>query len=192
MLEETERQVMPTERPLNEVREVVGVFTSYKTLQNAIDELMNSGFEQRDISLLASAKAAEEKLGHKIRDVAEISDGPVPRFSYVSPEAFGAADGALIGGLAYVGAFVGAGAVVASGGAVAPLIAGAAGGAGGGLLGAALAGLLGAYQAKYFEEQISHGGLLLWARVWSAEHETRALKIFRANGAQHVHVISEA
>src|SRR3546814_18856994 len=53
--------------------------------------------------------------------------------AYVSTEAIGDAEGGLIGGLMYVGAVAGAGAIVASGGTLAAIIAATtvAGGAGG-------------------------------------------------------------
>ena len=61
-----------------------------------------------ELSLLASEAAVEEKLGHRYRRVRDLADDPeVPRDAYVSTEAIGGAEGALIGGLMYVGAAVG-------------------------------------------------------------------------------------
>ncbi len=58
------------EVPLDDVkmsetlREAVGVFHNPDRLQVAIDELQSSGPNHHDISLLASRKAIENKLGH--------------------------------------------------------------------------------------------------------------------------------
>ena len=96
--------------------------------------LLQSGFDRAELSLLASEQAVEEKLGHRYRKVSSLADDPViPRAAYVSPEAIGGAEGGLIGVLMYVGAMAAAGAIVASGGTLTAVIIGAAltGGAGG-------------------------------------------------------------
>ena len=65
-----------------------------------------------------------------------------------------------------------------------------AGGAGG-LIGSILAKWVGDHHAGYLQEQINHGGLLLWVRTWAAEDEKRAVEILKkhsANGA-HVHTL---
>ncbi|WP_036281838.1 hypothetical protein [Methylocystis sp. ATCC 49242] len=63
---------MVTDEQLSNMREVVGVFTDADTLQAAIDELMSSGFDRAEISLLAGEKAVDEKLGHKYKKVTEL------------------------------------------------------------------------------------------------------------------------
>lgn len=169
--------------------EAVGVFDDAGALQEAIDELLSSGFNRAEISLLASERAVEEKLGHAYEKVAELEDDPsVPRAAYVSTEALGDAEGGLIGGLVYVGALAAAGAVVASGGALAAAIAGAAmAGGAGGLIGTVLAKLVGDHHAHYLQEQLGHGGLLLWVRTRDREHERRAVEILSKHSAHDVH-----
>lgn len=49
------------------VREAVGLFDRSSTLQEAIDELLSSGFDRAELSLLASEKAVDEKLGRHYR-----------------------------------------------------------------------------------------------------------------------------
>jgi hypothetical protein len=61
---------MPPENEATTVREAVGVFATPETLQEAIDELMSSGFDRADLSLLASEDAVEAKLGHMYRKAA--------------------------------------------------------------------------------------------------------------------------
>lgn len=58
------------------VREAVGVFESAEKFQEAIDELISSGFDRAEISLLASESAVEQKLGDKYKKVSELEDGP--------------------------------------------------------------------------------------------------------------------
>lgn len=169
--------------------EAVGVFGSASSLQEAIDELLSSGFDRAEISLLASEHAVEKKLGHAYKKAMEVEDDPsVPRLAYVSTEAIGDAEGGLVGGLMYVGAVAAAGAVVATGGTLAAAIAAAAltGGAGG-LIGSVLASSVGDQHARHLQEQLDHGGLLLWVRTRDAEHERAAKEILGKHSAHDVH-----
>jgi hypothetical protein len=177
-----------------EIREVVGVFDSVDAFESAIDDLLSSGFDQSEISLLAAEETVDKKLGHKYTKVSEVEDNEaVPRTHYVQPEMIAEAQGALIGGLVYVGAIATVGAVVASGGALASVIAGAAlAGAGGGLIGAVLAKLLGQHHARQIEEQLKRGGMVLWVRAFDPEHESRAMTILSQHSGRDVHVHAAA
>lgn len=85
------------------VIETVAIFKTADSLQEAIDDLMMSGFDRADLSLLGAEKAVEERLGHSYRTVAELEDDvSVPRTFYVAPEAIGDAEGALIAAPLYV------------------------------------------------------------------------------------------
>jgi hypothetical protein len=185
-----ENSTMPPEEEARTVREAVGVFDNPDTLQEAIDELMSSGFDRADLSLLAAEKAVEEKLGHRYRKVAEVEDdATVPRCCYVSTESVGDAEGALVGGLMYVATGAALGAIVASGGTLAAAIAGtAAAGGAGGLIGSILAKWIGHRHAHHLQEQLDHGGLLLWARTWDAGDEKRAVEILARHSGRDVHV----
>ena len=99
------------------------------------------------------------------------------------------AAGGLVGGLMYVGATAAAGAVVATGGTLALVVAAAAlvGGAGG-LFGSLLAKWVGDHHAHSLQEQLDHGGLLLWVRTWDAEREKRATEILSRHSGRDVHV----
>jgi hypothetical protein len=172
------------------IREAVGVFDSAGKLEEAIDELLSSGFDRADLSLLAAEETVDRKLGHKYRRVAELEDdSSVPRASYVSTESIGDAEGGLIAGLMYVGATVAAGAVVVTGGTLALAISAAAVAGGvGGLLGSILADWVGDRHARRLEEQLDHGGLLLWVRTWTPDDEKRARAILARHSGQDVHV----
>jgi hypothetical protein len=89
----------------------------------------------------------------------------------------------------YVGAGVLMGPVAAAGGTLAAIAAAAAVGGGiGGALGSLLARQIGTRHAQRIEEQLKHGGLLLWVRVWDVEGERRAVNILARHSGRDVHV----
>ena len=180
---------MENQSKLETICEVVGVFHKPEHLESAIEELLSSGFDRAELSLLASEAAVAEKLGGYYQPVSELADDPaVPRAAFVSSAAIGDAEGALIGGLAYVGAIAAIGAIVMSGGALGAAITAAvlAGGTGG-LIGSVLARWVGHHHAAYLGDQIENGGLLLWVRAWNESDEARALEIIAKHAADKVH-----
>jgi hypothetical protein len=172
------------------IREAVGVFHDEKTLQSAVDGLLIAGFDQSHLSLLAGERTVETKLGHRYEKVAELEDDPtVPTKAFDDVDSRTEGKAAIVGGLFYVGAVAAAGIIVASGGtAAAALIAAALAGGGGGLIGAALAQFIEHRHAHRLQEQLDHGGLLLWVRTPADNDERRAIEILRAHGADDVHV----
>jgi hypothetical protein len=172
------------------IREAVGIFHRSANLQDAIDELLGSGFHRAELSLLASESAVQAKLGHRYEKVNVLADDPtIPRSAYISAEAIGDAEGGLIGGLVYVGAVVAAGVVVASGGTLtAGIVAAALAGGASGLIGSVLAKCVGDHHAHYLRDQIAHGGQLLWVRTWNTEDEERAVEILKRHSASEVHI----
>ncbi len=172
------------------IREAVAVFHSRDSFEAAADELMNSGFDRSELSLLASPRAIEEKLGHLYEKVGELEDDPrVPRVAYAGRDSLVEARTGIVGGLAYVGALAAVGAVVASGGTLAWAIAAAlAAGGSGTVIGGLLARMIGRDRAKSLEQQLEKGGLLLWVRVRDEEHEGRAIAILDRHSADDVHV----
>lgn len=181
---------MPAEGQGETRTEAVGVFEDADSLQQAIDELMSSGFDRAELSLLAAEETVEKELGHLYDRVQELEDDPAaPRTAYVSKESIGDAEGGLVGGLVYVGALAATGAVVASGGALAAAIAAAAAAGGaGGLIGAVLARMIEDHHARYLKEQLDRGGLLLWVRTRDGVHEKRAVEIMGRHSAHDVHL----
>ena len=174
------------------IREAVGVFHNADEMEAAIEDLEENGFDRAEISLLASQAAVREKLGHAFTDAKPLEDNPLtPRTAFVSTESIGDAEGALLGGLIYVGALVAAGAVVASGGSFGALLAATAvGTASGGLVGGALAALVGKEHADNIQEQLDRGGLLVWVRTPSEADEKRAVDILKRHKADDVHLHS--
>lgn len=175
-------------------REVVAIFHDAEDLQAAIDDLLSSGVDRAELSLLAGDHTIEKSLGHKYCKVSDLADDPaIPRAAYVSTEALGWAEGGLIGGLLYVGATLAGGVVVASGGALAAAIAAAAvAGGGGAVIGSVLARWVGLSHAHYLQGQMEHGGLLLWVRTWSADEEAKTTRILQKHAGDKVHVHAAA
>ncbi len=88
-----------------------------------------------------------------------------------------------------VGAVGTVGAIVASGGTVAAAILGAAAAGGlGGLIGAAFAQFMEQHHAHHLQEQLDHGGLLVWVATRGPDQEEKACKILKRCSAEHVHV----
>jgi hypothetical protein len=172
------------------LREAVGVFDNANDLQEAIDELLSSGFHRAELSLLADEHAVSEKLEGRYAVTGALADNSVvPRTAYVSPEAIGDAQGGIVGGLVYAGAVVAGGAVAVSGGTIlAAIVAATLFGGAGGLVGMLLAKWLGHSHAHYLQTQIDHGGLLLWVKTRDAEAEQRAAGILRRHSSHDVHV----
>jgi hypothetical protein len=167
------------------IREAVGVFHDRGSFQSAVENLMSAGFDRAELSLLAGARAIEEKLGHAYRKIQELEDDPtVPRAAYVGNHSLAEGRTGVIGGLAYIGAVAGAGAMVASGGTLAAAIAGG----GGGLISGWAAQYLGRDRGQALQHQLDRGGLLLWVHVRAAAYEQRATEILTGHGAEDVHV----
>lgn len=172
------------------VREAVCVFQDETSLQAAADELMASGFDRSHLSLLAGEKTVEQRLGHKYDKVAEIEDDTaVPTLAYVGKDSRTEAEAAVISGLAYVGALGALGGIVASGGTIAIALAGAAAAGGaGGAIGAMLSRYIEEHHARHLQDQLDHGGLLLWVRTSDPGRETKAVEILARHSAKDVHV----
>ena len=171
-------------------REAVAVFHDERSLQRAVDDLLISGFDRSAISLLAGQRVVEASLRHSYKSVADLEDDPgVPRVHYAGSDSRTEAQGAVIGGFAYVGACASAGVVAASGGtALAALLAVAAAGGFAGLLGAGVARLIARHHAQHLRTQLDKGGLVLWVRVANDDQEREALEILMLHEAEDVHI----
>jgi hypothetical protein len=171
-------------------REAVGVFHDEQSLQSAVDELLIAGFDRSQISLLAGHRAVAEMLGHDFERVQELEDEPaVPTRAFVGIDSRTEGKAALAGGLLYVGAVTAGGAIILSGGTIAVgIIAAALAGGAGGVIGAALGRYLDHRRSRSLNDQLAHGGILLWVRTTDPGHEATALEILQRNGADDVHL----
>jgi hypothetical protein len=150
-------------------REVVGLFADRATFDHAVEELLRSGFERADLSVLASHESLEAagRPGRSWREALI----------------------ALVGELKYEGPLVASGAIFLAGGPVAATIAAILGAAVGG---AALVDLLGELTARPhtedFARSLAAGSIILWVRAPDESRQARARAILEKNGASNVHV----
>lgn len=173
-----------------DIREAIGVLGDPQELERTVEDLLTEGFNHSDISLLASEETAREKLGHGYPDTRAAEDDPkAPRIEFVEPESRVEARGALAGILGYVGAVTAGGIAFATGGAAGVIIAaGLVGGGALGSLGAVLGRILDQRLASTLENQVRHGGIVLWVRVADQGQEETALRVLSRHGARDVHV----
>lgn len=172
------------------VREAVAVFKSVEDMETAIDELLTSGFNRAELSLLASEATIEQTFGHKFTSTKQLEDNPdAPSVAYLARESFGSLEGYSIGLPLYLGAIIGFVPVLATGGAAATaILAGVIGGGGGAAIGSLLAALIGNHHAEFLENQLEHGGLLLWVRTRDDAHEKKAVDILKRHSGADVHI----
>lgn len=175
---------------MEDTREAIALFKDERALQAAIDELLTSGFDRAELSLLATEETLRRTYGERFKTTAELEDlEGVPRGCYVSPESIGDAQGGIIGGLVYIGAVAATGVVILSGGGLAvAIVAAALAGGAGGLVGTFFAGIFEAIHAVHVSDHLRRGGLLLWVRTWTPEDEEHATTILRKHSGRHVHV----
>ena len=149
------------------IREAVASFPDRAHFRRAVSDLLANGFDQPDLSVLASHQpltAADEKPG--LLTAAGLSE----ELKYIAPLTI-------------------AGIIVLSGGPIAATVAALVGA---GLGGAALKEIFDDYTAPphrdEFAAALAAGAALLWVRCADSELELRALRILEAAGGRHVHV----
>ncbi len=166
--------------PVTIEREAVGIFDDSHRMQEAIDELMSSGFARCQISL-----AGRQTGDQRDETALALSDDPAAvRVSECAPEVFGDAEGSLIGGFAIVPA-MGAGWAAAAAGLGVAAGAGLAVASGGTglLIGLGAAALV----ARHHRAGTEQHAQLLWVRTRTAEMEARAHVILARHAAHDIH-----
>ncbi len=168
-------------------REAVAVFDDVAAFERAVEELLAAGFPRESLSMLAGAETVERKLGHKFRRVEELEDDPeAPRTAFVSLRELAERETTVWNSVTILPTLIAAGTVVATAGPLAALIIGTA------VTGAALATVFTHWmddrQARWLQEQLERGGILLWVRVATPEQERRALDILARHAAHDVHL----
>jgi len=156
------------------IREVVAVFDDTKSLDAAVYALQARGLDRAAFSLLASEAAVAEKVGHRYRQVKDVEDDPdVPRSTFFSRVSRLETDYLPAPILASVGALVLFGV-----GTFLPVLVAAGTG---GLIGVALSRVLHEQHAARVQEQLTHGGLLLWVNVRNTTEEETAMEVLRGH-----------
>ncbi len=172
------------------VPEAVGVFDTFETLQAAFYDLRAVGFHHSDISLLGGEKALKDTLGDKFWQAPDLEDDPrAPRAHFVSEEAMGELEGAIAGGFFFVGSMIAAAALLTPASTlVASVAAIAIGGTPAAVIGTLLARRVDKHHRDYYENQIKHGGILMWVRTRDKTREDLAVKILKGHSGRDVHV----
>jgi hypothetical protein len=170
---------------------VLGVFSQRNDAEDAINELRENGYNPKDISIVMKDRSEGERLAGDTG--ADVAGGAVT----------GATTGAVLGGLAGLLAsfvipglgafFIGGPLATALGltGAAASTVSGATTGAvAGGLIGALMGLGLPEEDARFYEERINEGGILVAIPAF-AGRESEVEDILTENGADQVKTISQ-
>jgi hypothetical protein len=159
---------------------VFGIFDSRESTSLCISSLMNAGFKNQNISVLAPDKDTT-------RELATEKNTKAPEGA-----ATGAATGGIIGGvfglLAGIGsiAIPGAGPFIAAGPIMGALSGLGVGAAAGGIVGALVGMGIPEYEAKRYEGRVSDGGILLSVHCDSSEQVSKAKDMLERSGAKDV------
>jgi hypothetical protein len=165
---------------------VYGIFRNRSQAENAVDQLVASGFRTEDISVLLPENVGTKDFAHEKHTKA--------------PEgtATGAAAGGVVGGtlglLAGIGALAipGLGPFIAAGPIMAALAGAGAGGVVGGLVGALVGMGIPEYEAKRYEGRIKEGGILMSVHADNSDWTKRAKSILQQSGAEDISSTGEA
>jgi hypothetical protein len=173
------------------VREVVGTVHSREDLDALVDRLTTSGFDRGDISLMASHEAVVRKLRAIYRDPVEVAEAPdLPRRNLVTRDDVSSVSAVVFGTLVSIGSLGAALPIIASGGALAAIVAAAlTGGAAATAIGKVIRDrIVKGLDAATLENDLLHGGLVVFVRARDPEREELAMAIMRDCDASNVHV----
>lgn len=165
---------------------VLGIFTNYSTVENAVDVLREAGFRNTDISVLFPQKAGSKEFAHNKGTRAPAG------------AAAGAGTGAVLGGtlgwLVGIGALAipGLGPFIAAGPIMAALAGIGVGGTAGGIAGALIGLGIPAHEAKRYEVRVKEGGILLSVHSDNSDWTKRAREILERTGGQDISSTGEA
>ena len=165
-------------------REAVAIFADETSLNAAVDELMQAGLRQQDMSLLAHL----DRFGGKSAE--QLADSPSsPRAAFVSGDARTMGEAAVVATPALLAGMGAAIAVGTGGAALIPCLLvtmGSSAAAGG--LGLVFARAFGRKRADQVKKQIVNGGIILWVHDPDPADDGRIVDILTRNGGQNVHV----
>ena len=162
-----------------------GIFKSRESTENCVSKLVSSGFQNNDISILASDPNTTKDLATEKHTKA--------------PEGVttGATTGGLVGGaiglLVGIGtiAIPGVGPLIAAGPIMATLAGVGAGAAAGGIVGALVGMGIPEYEAKRYEGHVRDGGILISVDCDTSDLVSKAKKVLENNGAKDISSTTE-
>lgn len=157
-----------------QAREAMGVFQDEPSLEAAVDDLLMSGFDRSEISVLVGRRRVWPEA---------------PSTAYVGNDARTQAKAAIVAGFGYFGAMAAVYLVISSGGTVtAAVVVAIIAGTVGGSTGGAVSLLLDRRHAECVHQQLVCGGLRLWVHTADRDSETRACQILTCQAARNVRV----
>lgn len=174
--------------PGSKAMEVVGLFRSPENLEAVISALGTAGWDRAEMSLVAQKHMLEPEEPMREDSETAADDPSVDRGAVMSDTDLrqGRNLATALGGV--VAAFAASGAVVMTGGtALAALIGAAAAGGGAAAAVNALGQWAGEHRAAHLDDQIRHGGILLWVMLRDPQQEQLARDILAHHGAVSVH-----
>jgi Protein of unknown function (DUF3341) len=165
---------------------VFGIYSNREALERAVQALRSAGFSAEDVAILGPETLGAHKVGTEK--------------STKAPEgaAAGAGTGLVLGGalgwLAGVGALAipGVGPLIAAGPILGALAGAGVGSAVGGIAGALVGTGIPEFEAKRYQEEISHGHILLSVHSDTPEERERAKTILEETGAEDISVATES
>lgn len=164
---------------------VIGLVGNYMQAEVVVNELLNAGFTNSDISALFPDQKATRDFAHETHTKAP--EGAVAGVGA------GGAIGGTIGLLAGIGALAipGLGPFIAAGPIMAALSGAAAGAAVGGLTGALIGMGIPELEAKQYAGKVKNGNILLSVHTDNSKERDRAKKVLERCGACDVVCASE-
>ncbi|GHF30775.1 hypothetical protein GCM10017044_27700 [Kordiimonas sediminis] len=178
------------ERPHENLREAVAVFTTMEDMQQAVDDLECHGFATAAMSRPKHPEIVETAIGHAVKSVRELEDDPeVPREAYTDPDS--QMSGMMISLLVPTYVLLLAGMVISvSYGFQIMQIAAMT--LAMGLIGIGLGGMVAARLYRSIQNRRHHeeklGGYLLWVRTGSRAQELSAMSSLKQHNALDVHM----
>lgn len=159
---------------------VFGIYSSVAQAERGVDALVNGGFSNNDISVLAPDQQGTKDFAHEKHTKAP--EGAT------TGAATGGALGGTLGLLAGVGALAipGIGPFIAAGPIMGALAGMGVGGTVGGLVGALVGMGIPEYEAKRYEGRVKDGGVLLSVHGATSDELARAKKILEQTGAEDI------
>jgi hypothetical protein len=163
-----------------------GIYSTREMAENAVDQLLASGFRNEDISVLLQDNTGTKDFAHE--KATKAPEGTTT----------GVVAGGVIGGtlglLAGIGALAipGIGPFIAAGPIMGALAGVGSGGVVGGLIGALVGMGIPEFEAKRFEGRIKSGGILLSVHCDNSEWVSKAKDILKQTGAEDVSSSGEA
>jgi Heat induced stress protein YflT domain len=159
---------------------VFGIYPNRVSVEEAVENLRNSGFRSTDISVLFQDNQGTKDFAHE-------KNTKAPEGTTTGVVSGGIAGGVL-GWLTGIGALAipGLGPLVAAGPILAALAGAGALGTVGGIIGALVGLGIPEYEAKRYEGRIREGGVLLSVHCDSGDWVKRAREVMEHTGAQEI------